>query len=82
MSLMELQSLARDRKKGGAKVKEATPDNKAALVFLGPWLIGIAVLTIGPLIASLYLAFTNYNLLQSPKFTGLANITRLLGDTR
>ncbi|MDR1806511.1 MAG: sugar ABC transporter permease [Propionibacteriaceae bacterium] len=82
MSLMELQALARDRKKAGPRAKEATPDNKAALVFLAPWLIGVAVLTVGPLAASLVLAFTNYNLLQPPKFTGLANFARLLSDTR
>jgi multiple sugar transport system permease protein len=29
-----------------------------------------------------YLAFTNYNLLQNPTFTGLENIQRMLGDER
>ncbi|MEK8173899.1 sugar ABC transporter permease [Streptomyces sp. M19] len=34
------------------------------------------------MIASLYLAFTDYNLLQDPKFTGLDNIRRMLSDER
>jgi multiple sugar transport system permease protein len=34
------------------------------------------------MIASLYLAFTDYNLLQDPNFVGLENIQRMLGDER
>jgi multiple sugar transport system permease protein len=34
------------------------------------------------MLMSLYLAFTNYNLLQNPQFTGLENIQRMLGDER
>jgi multiple sugar transport system permease protein len=57
-------------------------DNKAAAIFLAPWLIGLIGITLGPMLMSLYLAFTNYNLLQNPQFTGLENIQRMLGDER
>ena len=40
------------------------------------------VITIGPLIASLYLSFTNYSLLQAPKWIGLENYARMLDDPR
>ena len=36
----------------------------------------------GPLIASLYLSFTNYNLLQAPQWIGLENYARMLDDPR
>src|SRR5690348_14349224 len=62
--------------------KEAGRDNKAGYLFLLPWLIGLVVITIGPMIASLYLSFTNYSLIQAPKWTGLANYARMLGDDR
>jgi multiple sugar transport system permease protein len=62
--------------------KERTKDSKIASVFLLPWLVGLGGITIGPMLVSLYLAFTNYNLLQNPTFTGLANIQRMLGDER
>jgi multiple sugar transport system permease protein len=62
--------------------KEAGRDNKAGYLFLLPWLIGLVVITIGPLLASLYLSFTNYNLIQAPEFTGLENYIRMLGDAR
>ena len=40
-------------------------DNKAAYLFLLPWFLGLLVITVGPMLASLYLSFTDYNLLQA-----------------
>ena len=48
--------------------------------FLTPWLLGFVLLTLGPMIASLYLAFTDYNLFSNPTWAGLANFTRLFHD--
>jgi multiple sugar transport system permease protein len=64
------------------QAKEAGRDNKAGYLFLLPWLIGLVVITIGPMLASLYLSFTNYSLIQAPQWTGLENYTRMLGDER
>ncbi|MBA1155458.1 carbohydrate ABC transporter permease [Microvirga mediterraneensis] len=46
--------------------------------FLAPWLIGFLGLTLGPTLASLYLSFTNFDLLQDPQFIGLANYERIV----
>src|SRR5215210_3071396 len=62
--------------------KEASRDNKAGYLFLLPWLIGLVVITIGPMLASLYLSFTNYSLIQAPKWVGLANYARMFTDER
>lgn len=84
----ELRTLSRAGKGGltadqkQALAKERRRDSKAAAVFLAPWLLGLVGITIGPMIASLYLAFTDYNLLQDPNFVGLENIQRMLGDER
>jgi multiple sugar transport system permease protein len=80
VSLAELRAISKTKRVPGSKAD--TPDNKAALFFLGPWIVGALVLTVGPMLASLYLAFTNYNLLESPEFTGFDNILRMLDDTR
>ena len=64
------------------QAKEAGRDNKAGYLFLLPWLIGLVVITIGPMLASLYLSFTNYSLIQAPKFIGVDNYTRMLTDER
>ncbi len=42
-------------------------------MFLLPWLIGFFGLTLGPTLASLYLSFTDYDLLTSPRWSGLEN---------
>jgi ABC-type sugar transport systems, permease components len=65
-SLGELRSLALSARRGGPRIKERKPDNKAAYLFLTPWIIGVVVFVVGPMLASLYLSFTDYNLLRSP----------------
>ncbi|WP_024286804.1 carbohydrate ABC transporter permease [Cellulomonas sp. KRMCY2] len=57
-------------------------DNKAALVFLAPWFIGLVLITVGPVLASLYLSFTDYSLLEPPGWIGLDNYGRMLEDAR
>ncbi|TDC24658.1 sugar ABC transporter permease [Streptomyces sp. 8K308] len=82
-ALGEFRSLSRSRtRRAGPAEGEEKRDNRAALFFLAPWLIGLLGITIGPMIASLYLAFTDYNLLQDPEFTGLDNIRRMFTDDR
>lgn len=73
-ALNELRHL----KRGAANKR----DNRAAFIFLLPWFIGLFAITAGPMLASLFLSFTKYNLLQPPVFIGLENFTRMLTDTR
>jgi multiple sugar transport system permease protein len=52
-------------------------------LFLLPWFVGMLVITIGPILASLYLAFTDYSILQAPHWVGLANfISMFTADPR
>lgn len=57
-------------------------DSLTGYAFLSPWLIGFFLLTAGPMIASLVLAFTDYNIFRSPKFVGLDNFSALFSDPR
>lgn len=57
-------------------------EGRAAYLFLLPWMIGMVALTIGPMVVSLYLSFTDYNLLQAPEWIGLDNFTRMVDDAR
>ncbi|MBB5896837.1 carbohydrate ABC transporter permease [Kutzneria kofuensis] len=45
----------------------------AAYLFLSPWIIGATLLTVGPMLASLYLSLTDYDLFDPPKWIGLDN---------
>ena len=51
------------------------------LLFVSPWLLGFLIFTVFPVIASLYLSFTDYRVLSPPRWVGLANYRSLLGDT-
>jgi multiple sugar transport system permease protein len=64
------------------KTKGSRREDRAAYVFLLPWFIGMAVFTIGPILASLYLSFTDYTLLSPPEWLGLDNYQRMLDDAR
>jgi multiple sugar transport system permease protein len=46
-------------------------------LFLLPWLVGFFGLTIGPMITSLYLSFTDFDLLTSPDWVGANNYIRM-----
>ncbi len=57
-------------------------DAVTGYLFLTPWLIGLVAITLGPILASLYLAFTDYSLLKPPEWVGLANFQEMLSDRR
>ncbi len=51
-----------------------------AYIFLAPWLIGFLVFTAGPMIGSLALALTDWDLINAPKFIGLRNFPEIVHD--
>jgi pectin-derived oligosaccharide transport system permease protein len=57
-------------------------DSRAAYLFLAPWMVGMVAITIGPILASLYLSFTNYSLIRAPKWIGVDNYVRMFRDER
>ncbi len=55
--------------------------NKACYVMLAPFMILFTIFTVIPVIITLPLAFTNFNMAQFPEFTGLSNFyTLFLND--
>lgn len=44
-----------------------------------PWLLGFLIWTAYPMVASFYLSFTEYNVLQPPRWIGLTNFERIFG---
>ncbi|HZF89268.1 sugar ABC transporter permease [Streptomyces sp.] len=57
-------------------------ENLAGYLFMSPWIAGFLLLTAGPMIASLYYAFTSYNLFTPPKWVGLDNFSAMFQDPR
>jgi len=60
-----------------AKLARSFRRNAPGYLFLAPWLLGFAVFTVGPALASLYLSFTDYDLVRAPELVGLANYVRI-----
>ncbi len=54
-------------------MKRAIRENLSSYAFLTPWLLGFFLLTLYPMLYSLYLSFTEFNILQPPKWIGLRN---------
>jgi multiple sugar transport system permease protein len=51
-------------------------------LFISPWLIGILVFLLYPLVSSLYYSFTRYEIGGKPHWIGLKNYTDMFADPR
>jgi multiple sugar transport system permease protein len=57
-------------------------ESRWAWLFLAPTIIGLAVLSAGPILAAFGISLTRWDLLTPPKFVGLGNYQQLLSDDR
>lgn len=67
--------------RGGAEANQWRP----GYLFLSPWILGMAFLTIGPMLISLWLSFTDADMFTfvtpgGPDWIGLDNYTRMVQD--
>ncbi|WP_274651081.1 carbohydrate ABC transporter permease [Paenibacillus humicola] len=58
----------------------AKKEERAFWLFVSPWVIGFILFSGGPIVASLVLSFTNYNVMSLPSFVGLGNFVQLFHD--
>lgn len=63
--------------RGRPRSRQLIAENRAGYLFLLPWFVGLLVIVIGPMVASLYLSFTNYNPLTTPEWVGLDNYIKM-----
>ncbi|MGW0070751.1 carbohydrate ABC transporter permease [Streptosporangium sandarakinum] len=63
-------------------MRRIRPETRWAYVFLLPWLIGLLVFQLGPMVASLVLSFTDFDLIGDPEFVGLGNYARMAQDPK
>ena len=61
----------------GPTIPLSRRETRAGYWFMVPWLIGFFGLTLGPMLISLYLSFTRYNIFTPPRWIGVDNFTRL-----
>lgn len=67
----------RQRIKIGGKRKDTTLNNLAGYLFISPWLLGFFLFALIPMGISLWLAFTDYDILGDWKYVGLQNFERM-----
>lgn len=60
------------------RVREAI----AGYLFLSPWIIGLACFIAGPMVASGYLSFTRYDMVNTPEWVGLKNFVEIFTRDR
>jgi multiple sugar transport system permease protein len=70
-------ALSRKKRKGDTR-----QNNLAGYLFLSPWLIGFFAFTLLPILASLVLSFTDFDILTRPEWVGLDNFERMFLDDR
>jgi multiple sugar transport system permease protein len=58
----------------------AREDRLTFWCFLSPWIIGFILFGAGPIIASIFLSFTDYSLFNDPKWIGMDNYEELFND--
>lgn len=49
-------------------------------LFIAPWLVGFLLLTIWPMLSSLYFSFTDYSLLEAAQWVGMKNYAKIFTD--
>ncbi len=54
--------------------------NTTAYLFLLPWLLGLFIFTLWPMISSLYLSFTRFELLQPSEWIGIQNYKEIFTE--
>ena len=74
---------------GGVRVKQQIGQSRMAkrealtgYIMASPWIFGFLLLTAGPIVASILLAFCDYDVLHAPRYAGISNFQTLFTDDR
>ena len=64
-------------KQNRSELWRSVKQNKACYLMLAPFMLFFVVFTVVPVVMSLPMGFTDFNMAQAPKFVGLSNYTTL-----
>jgi len=73
-------SLHSPPRKSKVFLKPSVRNTINGLLFASPWLIGLLIFWLYPIVASAYYSFTKFNGLQTPQWIGLGNYVRMFTD--
>jgi hypothetical protein len=66
--------------KGARLGRQALREERQFYLFIAPWLVGFLIWTAGPMVYSLYISFTDWDVLTKPVWVGLDNYAALWHD--
>ena len=73
------QELLRPHKRERWRLTRAVRrDLRNGLLFVSPWLVGLVVFTLYPILSSFYYSFTTYDIISPAEFVGIGNYKDLL----
>jgi multiple sugar transport system permease protein len=64
------------------KGSAARREERAAYLFLSPWLIGVTLFWLVPIVASVVISMTEWNIIRDPHWVGLQNYQDMLDDRK
>jgi multiple sugar transport system permease protein len=70
----------RERAHKGKLGRQARREERQFYLFIAPWLVGFLLWTAGPMLYSLYISFTEWDILTKPVWVGLENYRTLWRD--
>ena len=79
---MAASHLTLKRKRFGLRLSNRQGEALTGVFMASPWILGFLFFVAGPMLASLYLAMTRWDIFTSPRFLGLENFQVLLTDDR
>ncbi|HMI83454.1 MAG TPA: extracellular solute-binding protein [Polyangiaceae bacterium] len=68
------------RSRRGRSLGFSMRETSAALLFASPWFVGFALLIGGPILFSIVVSFTRYDVLTEARYVGLSNYREVLSD--
>lgn len=78
MSAFQEMLNARSKRQAWHFTPAVRRDLRNGLLFISPWLVGLLVFTLYPIVSSFYYSFTTYDIVSSAQFVGLANYNDLM----
>ena len=77
---MNAQTRSTHRISVGRRFSASRREAVEGLLCITPWLLGFVLFVAGPMLASVWLAMTDYEILRPISFIGLGNFTKALQD--
>lgn len=60
------------------RTRREKQEERELYVFIGPFVLGLLLFYLGPILASFFISFTDWPILRSPTWTGLANYAQIV----